>query len=86
MLCGVLIEDYEWSSLVKIGYITVTCGLTPSLYIMGMQGDTAREDQGQNKESTGQLGELSSSGSAQALRLSDSGSYSVTVTVTQSLG
>ena len=46
MLCGVLIEDYEWSSLVKIGYITVTCGLTPGLYIMGMRGDTAREDQG----------------------------------------
>ena len=33
-MCGVLIEDYEWSSLVKIGYITVTCGLNPGLYIM----------------------------------------------------
>ena len=45
MLCGVLIEDYEWSSLVKIGYITVTCGLTPGLYILGMRSETLREEQ-----------------------------------------
>ena len=44
MLCGVLIEDYELSSLIKIGYITVTCGLTPGLYILGMQGETLRDD------------------------------------------
>ena len=38
--------NYEKTSLIKIGYITVTCGLTPGLYILGMRAGTAigRED------------------------------------------
>ena len=44
MLCVVLIQDYEWISLVKIGYIIVTCGLTPGLYILGMQAGEGQQD------------------------------------------
>ena len=43
-LCGYQIKDYEKMRIIKIAYITVTCGLTPGLYILGMQTETWRDD------------------------------------------
>ena len=40
-LCGLWIENYEQSNLIKIGYITITCGLTPSLHTLGMRAETS---------------------------------------------
>ena len=37
--------NHEHTNLIKIGYITVTCGLTPGLYILGMRSESLREEQ-----------------------------------------
>ena len=33
----ILLDDHTTNSLVTIAYITVTCGVTPCLYLLGMQ-------------------------------------------------
>ena len=40
-----MIVNHEQTNLIKIGYITVTCGLTPGLYILGMRSETHKEEQ-----------------------------------------
>ena len=35
-LCGIFIEDNDLDGIVKIGYVTVTCGLTSALYLLGI--------------------------------------------------
>ena len=35
-LCGMFIEDNDVDGLVKIGYVSATCGLTSALYLLGI--------------------------------------------------
>ena len=35
-LCGMFIEDNDLDGIVKIGYVTATCGITSALYLLGM--------------------------------------------------